>query len=64
MLWGLLALGLDRRWDRDCEARKAVDGRPLAFAACAVGSALIGTFLGTVLPFWKAEAAIYDAEVG
>ena len=62
MLWGLLALGMDRRWSRRCEVRRPVDGRGLAFAACAASSALIGTFFGTTLPFWRAESSILDAE--
>lgn len=62
MLWGLLGLGQNLREDRRCSVRRPVGGRGLAFGFAAVAAATIGTFFGTVPPFWKAEAAIAAAE--
>ena len=62
MLWGLLALGQNLRDDRPSGARRAMGGRGLAFVPAAVLAALMGTFLGTAVPFWKADAAIARAE--
>lgn len=61
MLWGLLGLGQNLRDDRRSGARRPVGGRGMAVAPAAIVAALTGTFLGTSLPFWKADAAISRA---
>lgn len=63
MLWGLLALAQNLRDDRRSGGRRPVGGRGLAFATAAIAAGLTGTFLGTALPFWKADAAISRAEL-
>ena len=62
MLWGLVALGQNLREDRRCGVRSPVGGRELAFVPAAVLAAILGTFVGTVSPFWKSEAAMNEAE--
>lgn len=61
-LWTLLALGLNLRDDRLCSRLRGPFGRFPAFGAAAALAALIGTFVGQIIPHWKAEAAIADAE--
>ena len=62
MLWGGLALGLNLRDDRPCGVPRRWGGRWLAFLPMAAVAALLGTFLGTVVPFWNADALIVQAD--
>ena len=62
VLWSLVALGLNIA--RTAPAG-APDGRgPAAGVRClgAMGAAVVGTFVGFTVPFWKSEAAIARAE--
>ncbi len=61
-LWTTLAIGLNLRDDRPSGRLRGPIGRLAAFALAAVLVALIGTFVGAVRPYWKAEAAMADAE--
>jgi hypothetical protein len=61
-LWTMVALGLNLRDDRGCGRLRALGGRVPAFGAAAVWVALLGTFIGAITPFWKAEAAMAEAE--
>lgn len=61
-LWSLLALGLNLRGDRYCSRLHEVESRVPAFTVAVVWVALLGTFLGAVMPFWRSEAAITAAE--
>ena len=61
-LWTAAALGLNLRDDRPCGRSREAGGRLAAFALAAVWVALLGTFLGAVVPFWKSEAAMAVAE--
>lgn len=61
MLWGLLALGQGLQIDRRSSIQREIGGRGLAFVPAAVMAAILGTFIGTVTPFWRAEAAIQEA---
>ena len=56
-LWGMLALAQNMREDRPCGRAKVGGGRLPAFLVGAASSALVGTFVGTVFPFWDAERA-------
>ncbi len=62
MFWVLLALGLNLRDDRPCGRLNDFGGRVRAFIVAMVWAALIGTFAGSVLPYWKAEGLIAEAE--
>ena len=61
-LWTMVALGLNLRDDRGCGRLRALGGRVPAFGVAAVWVALLGTFVGAITPFWKAEAAMAEAE--
>ncbi len=62
-LWVAFALALNLREDRPCgRLREATGGRFGAFGFAAVWVALLGTFIGAILPHWKAEAAMADAQ--
>ena len=61
-LWTTVALGLNLRGDRACGRARGPFGRLPAYVLAAVWVALLGTFVGAVTPYWKAEAAIADAE--
>ena len=61
-LWTMIALGLNLRDDRPCGRPRGPIGRLPAFGLAAVWVALLGTFVGAVTPYWKAEAALADAE--
>jgi hypothetical protein len=61
-LWSLVALGLNLREDRSCGRLREYRTRIPAFALAVVWSAILGTFVGLVVPFWQAEAAIAEAE--
>jgi tetratricopeptide (TPR) repeat protein len=60
-LWTVTALGLNLRDDRPCGRLRDAGGRATAFALAAVVAALVGTFYGSILPFWNAEAAMAEA---
>ena len=62
MLFGLLGLGLNLREDRGVSRLRPVGGREFAFVLAALIAAAIGTFFGTVSPFWNARSAIESAE--
>jgi hypothetical protein len=61
-LWTLVALGLDLRDDRPCGRLRDAGGRVRAFVLAAACAALIGTFWGAVSPYWRAQAALAEAE--
>ena len=61
-LWTTLALALNLRADRPAGRLRAAGGRLAAFALSAVWVALLGTFIGTVVPYWRCEAALARAE--
>jgi hypothetical protein len=62
MLWSMIALGLNLREDRPCSRVRDVGGRPAAFALALVWAALLGIFIGAIVPFWRSEAAIAQAD--
>ena len=61
-LWTAVALGLNLREDRDCGRLRVAGGRLLAFVLALGWAALIGTFVGTVRPYWEVEAAMAEVE--
>jgi hypothetical protein len=61
-LWCPLALGLVLRDDRPCGRLRLVGGRWAAFGMAAVAAALVGSFVGGVLPGWRSEALLSRAE--
>jgi hypothetical protein len=61
-LWSILALGLNLRDDRSCSALREYESRTPAFILAVGWAALVGSFLGLVLPFWRAEAALAAAQ--
>ena len=62
VLWLLLALGLNLRDDRPCGRLREYAGRLPAFALAIVWSALAGSFVGAITPFWRSEAALDGAD--
>ncbi len=62
MLWGALALGLNLREGRPSGRPREAAGRMPAVALAIGWSALVGSYLGATLPFWRSEAAIERAE--
>ncbi len=62
MLWALLAIGMNLREDRPCGSLREIEGRAIAFVPSAVLAAILGTFFGTVSPFWAADEPIARAE--
>lgn len=60
--WSILALGLNLRDDRSCSRLREYDSRMPALGLAVAWSALVGTFIGLVGPFWRCEAAIAQAE--
>ncbi|MDB5351913.1 MAG: lipid core-O-antigen ligase-like enyme [Planctomycetota bacterium] len=62
MLWGMLALGQNLREDRRSGLRRPFGGRELTFAVGACLAAVLGTYIGTVLPFFRAQSAMSAAE--
>jgi hypothetical protein len=63
MLWGSVALGLNLRETRRSGRPRECAGRVPAVALAIGWSALVGSYLGATLPFWRSEAAIGRAEV-
>jgi hypothetical protein len=61
-LWVLLALGLNLREDRCCGRVREYETRLPGFALSVVWAALVGSFAGAIVPFWRSEAAIVRAE--
>jgi O-antigen ligase len=61
-LWTLAALGQNLRTDRPCGRLREFRGRIPAFGVAAVWVAFLGIFVGAATPYWKAEAAMADAE--
>jgi O-antigen ligase len=61
-LWSLVALGLNLRDDRGCSKLREYPSRVPPFALAAFWAAVLGVFLGTIVPFWQSEAAIAEAE--
>src|SRR5262249_49300415 len=61
-LWTTVALAQNLRADRPCGRLREVGGRAAAFGFAAAWGASLGTFVGAVTPFWKAEAALADAD--
>ena len=61
-LWMLIALGLNLREDRPCGLLRRYDGRLPAVALAIVWSALLGSFLGAITPYWRSEAALGRAD--
>ena len=62
VLWLLIALGLNLRDDRPCGRLREYAGRLPAFALAIVWSALAGSFVGAITPFWRSEAALAGAD--
>lgn len=62
MFWMLLALGLNLRDDRPASRLREDGNRVAVFALAASWAAVMGLFYGTVLPYWKAERLIAQAE--
>jgi hypothetical protein len=61
-LWMLVALGLNLRGDRPCGRLHEVESRLPGFALALLWAALAGSFAGAVLPFWRCEAALAQAD--
>lgn len=62
VLWLLIALGLNLRDDRPCGRLREYAGRLPAFALAIFWSALAGSFVGAIIPFWRSEAALAGAD--
>lgn len=61
-LWMPIALGLNLRDDRSCARLRTVGDRGAIFLLAAVWAAVIGLFWGSVVPFWRSEREIAQAE--
>ena len=61
-LWTTIALGLNLRQDRGCGRLRFGGGRLPAFGLALIWAALLGTFTGAILPFWKSEKAIEEVQ--
>jgi hypothetical protein len=61
-LWTTLALGLNLREDRPCGRLRESASRVPPFVLSTVWAATLGLFLGAVVPYWRAEAALAIAE--
>ncbi|AMV36349.1 O-Antigen ligase [Planctomyces sp. SH-PL62] len=61
-LWGSLALGLNLREGAGSGRLRTVESRIPGAAAAVAWAALVGSFFGATLPFWKSEAAVARAE--
>ena len=61
-LWCTIALGLNIREGREVHRLREYDSRVPSFVLLAVWAAVFGLFLGAVVPYWKADAAIAEAE--
>jgi hypothetical protein len=61
-LWSTMALGLNLRDDRPCSRLREWENRLPPSILAALWAALLGTFLGAVMPYWRSEAAVAEAE--
>ncbi len=61
-LWSLMALGLNLRDELPCSRLREYASRIPPFVLSTVWAAVLGLFLGAVIPYWRAEAAISEAE--
>jgi O-antigen ligase len=61
-LWIMLALGLNLRGDRACSRLREFPSRMPALGLAVAWAAVVGTFFGLVMPFWRSEAAMAQAE--
>jgi hypothetical protein len=61
-LWTMLAIGQNLRDDRPCGALRSVGARTAGITMLGIWTAILGTFLGAVIPFWNSEAAIASAD--
>jgi hypothetical protein len=61
--WTLIALGLNLRDDRPCAALHPFGRRGTAFSLALVWSALVGTFAGAILPYWKCQGEMEVAQL-
>lgn len=62
MLWGLSALGLNLRDDRPSGRLREAPGLFFSFTAAAVLAAILGTFYGTVSPYWRSQTLMNRAD--
>ncbi len=62
-LWATLALGLNLRDDRQSGRLREFESRVPSFVLLTIWASVLGLFLGAVLPFWRSEAAIAEAEL-
>jgi O-antigen ligase len=61
VFWTMLALAQNLRDDRGCGLLRDAGGRVTAFALAAVWVALLGSFVGITLPYWRCQAALDQA---
>ena len=61
-MWSIVALGLNMRDDRPCSRIREYDSRMPALGLAVAWSALFGTFIGLVSPFWRSQAALERGE--
>jgi hypothetical protein len=60
--WSTLAIGLNLRDDRGCGRLQEYASRVPPFVLSTIWAAMVGLFSGDVIPYWKSEAAIAEAE--
>ena len=61
-LWSIIALAQNLRDDHTCSYLREYDSRMPSLALAVAWSALLGTFIGLVGPFWRSEAAVARGE--
>jgi O-antigen ligase len=61
-LWSIVALGQNLRDDRACSSLREYENRMPSLGLAVAWSALLGTFIGLVGPFWRCEAAVARGE--
>jgi O-antigen ligase len=61
-LWTMLALGLNLRTDRGCGRLRELASRLPALGLAVAWAAGVGVFFGLVMPYWRSEAAMAQAE--
>jgi hypothetical protein len=61
-LWTMLALGLNLRTERACGRLREFPSRMPALGLAVAWAAVVGIFFGLVMPFWRSEAAMAQAE--
>jgi O-antigen ligase len=62
-LWSLLALALNLRDELPCSQLREYFSRWPSFGVAAAWAALVGTFVGVTLPFWRCQKALDEADV-